>query len=228
MIRTVSTAFFFALLAASPALGETPVGDWTGAVATPTGAVGIAFHVRTGPDGGLVGLADSPEQGAEPVVLANVAAQGDGLSFDLPAAGGHFDGHWNAEAGQWMGLWTEGRSTLPLNLRRGRLARPLRPAVAGLDGDWTGVIVAEPSMRLRMTYHIRTDQGGTTVLSENPDHLANGATAETVARIGDHVILSMNVVDGEVQANLIDDGQVMIGALTQAGQQYPLRLTRVP
>jgi len=227
MIRTLSTAVVFILLAAGPALAETPVGDWNGAVALSGGEVHLAFHLIPGPDGGLVGAADIPDQGAFPVVLDNVEATGDRLSFDLPLTAGHFDGRWSARTHQWLGHWTQGDTTLVLNLRRGRLPKPPEPRIAGLDGDWTGVIGAETAMHVRLTYHIHTDGRGTTVLSENPDHIDNGATAETIARIGDHVILSMNAVDGEVQANLTDNGRVMLGALTQAGHQYPLILTRM-
>jgi hypothetical protein len=161
------------------------------------------------------------------VVLANVQASGDGLSFDLPIDGGHFEGRWSEQDRSWVGNWTQGESTVALDLRRGQLERPQQASIAGLDGDWTGVVGVEASMRLRLTYHIRTDDRGTTVVSENPDHLANGAAPETVSRIGDHVFLSLNAVNGEVQANLSDDGQVLRGALIQAGQQYPLMLIRM-
>jgi len=156
-----------------------------------------------------------------------VIASGDDLSFDLPLAAGHFAGRWSPSSREWVGVWSEDGATLPLTLHRGRVSRPPLPRIAGLDGDWTGIVGVEAQMRLRLTYHIRTDQHGTTVVSENPDHLANGATNESIGRIGDHVILSLNLVDGEVQANLAENGEVMIGALTQAGQQYPLMLTRM-
>jgi hypothetical protein len=227
MIRIVISALACVMLAAGPAPDETPVGDWNGVVASPAGDVRIAFHVQPGAEGELIGTADTPDQGAFHVVLANVTASGDELSFDLPLAAGHFTGRWSPSTGEWVGLWSEGSSTLPLTLHRGRLSRPSQPTIAGLDGDWTGIVGVEAQMRLRLTYHIRTDQRGTTVVSENPDHLANGATAESIGRIGDHVILSLNVVDGEVQANLAENGDVMVGALTQAGRQYPLMLTRM-
>jgi len=226
MIRIGIAAMACAMLATGPALAETAVGDWNGVVASAGGDVRIAFHVQPGAEGELIGTADTPDQGAFHVVLAHVATSGDDLSFDLPLAAGHFAGRWNPRTQEWVGLWSQGGSALPLSLHRGRVSRPSQPTIAGLDGDWTGIVGVEAQMRLRLTYHIRTDQRGTTVVSENPDHLANGATPETIGRIGDHVILSLNVVDGEVQANLSDNGQVMVGALTQAGRQYPLMLTR--
>jgi len=228
MIRTLSAAFICALLAASPVLAEPALGDWSGVVALRSGDARIAVHLQSEPDGVLVGTADSPDQGGFHAILTNIQASGDALSFDLPIADSHFDGHWSASNREWTGYWTEGHVELALNLHRGRLPKPSLRSIQGLDGDWTGVIAAEPSMKLRLTYHIRTDARGTTVISENPDHLANGATPESIARIGDHVVLSMNDVDGVVQAYLTDNGQVMIGALTQAGQQYPLRLIREP
>ena len=227
MIRTLSTAIICAALAAAPALAETPVGDWTGVAAMRSGACRIAIHLRAEPDGVLVGTADSPDQGAFHVVLVNVRASGDGLSFDLPIEGGHFEGRWSEQDRSWVGSWTQGPSTVALDLSRGRLERPQQASISGLDGDWTGVVGVEASMRLRLTYHIRTDDRGTTAVSENPDHLDNGAAPETVSRIGDHVILSLNAVNGEVQANLSGDGQVLRGTLIQAGQQYPLMLVRM-
>ena len=227
MIRCVSTALMVTLLAAAPALAETPVGDWTGVAPMRSGACRIAIHVRAEPDGVLVGTADSPDQGAFHVILANVQAGRGDLSFDLPFDGGHFEGRWSPQAQAWTGSWVQGQSVAPLDLRRGRLERPQLASIAGLDGDWTGIVGVEAQMRLRLTYHIRTDGRGTTVVSENPDHLANGAAPETIARIGDHVFLSLNSVDGEVQANLSDDGQVLRGALIQAGREYPLMLERM-
>ena len=228
MIRTLFPALISMMFMASPVLAQTAAGDWNGVVAMRMGEVRVAVHLQAEPDGVLVGTADSPDQGGFHAILTNIQASADDLSFDLPIAASHFDGHWDAATRQWTGFWNQDGDALALNLHRGRLPKPELRSVKGLDGDWTGVVAAEPSMKLRLTYHIRTDARGTTVLSENPDHLANGETAESVARIGDHVVLSMNDVDGLVQAYLSDDGQVMIGALTQAGQQYPLRLIRAP
>ena len=228
MIRTLLPALVCALFASGPVLAETPLGDWNGVLALRSGDARIAVHLQSEPDGVLVGTADSPDQGGFHAILTNIQSTSDTLSFDLPIADTRFDARWNAGSHEWVGYWTQGDDALGLNLHRGGLPKPALRSVQGLDGDWTGVIAAEPSMRLRLTYHIRTDARGTTVVSENPDHLANGATPESVARIGDRVVLSMNVVDGEVRARLSEDGQVMRGALTQAGQQYPLMLVREP
>jgi CubicO group peptidase (beta-lactamase class C family) len=112
------------LCLASAARAEDPHGDWTGALATPRGALHVVVRVQSGPGGAPAAMLDSPDQGFGDLPLTAVVATETALSFKAPALNGAYDGKWDSTAGQWVGTWTQGGAALPLDLRRGTPPRP--------------------------------------------------------------------------------------------------------
>ena len=218
-----AAALALAALLAVPAFAEDAAGDWTGVITTPAAALHIAVHIHAA-GAGYAGTVDSPDQGAFDVPIANVAASADHLGFDVPATHGSYAGQWDAGAHQWKGAFTQAGSVLPLGLARGVLAG--KPVVAGLDGDWVGVLAITPATSLRIVFHIRTGPHGTTVRLDSLDQGAVGLPADGLERKGDHVEITMDALQASYEATLSDGGRTMTGTFSQGLGSFPLVLKR--
>jgi len=136
MTRLPPILFTLALLAATPmpAAAQTATGRWSATLqATPTVRLPLVVHIRAGEDGALIGTMDSLDQGALGIPLADIAAAGATLSFNVPAVGGRYEGRWNASAGSWAGNWTQGGTSWPLIL----VAEAAPPPPPPPPADWT-------------------------------------------------------------------------------------------
>jgi endoglucanase len=144
-IATLSASLLAAAasLAAVPAALADPApigGNWVGKLQVDGKDLRIAVHLQRS-DGELSGTIDSPDQNAFGVPLANVIETGDGLSFDIPQAGGSYSAHWDAATGSFIGdLRHEGQPTLALALKRGGYSAPRagewdEPLAAGFHYD---------------------------------------------------------------------------------------------
>ncbi len=222
----LAAAFVLAavLAFAAPAMAEDAAGDWTGVVTTPAAALHVAVHIHATGAGGYTGTVDSPDQGAFDVPLAKVVVSEGRLSFDVPATHGSYAGQWDAGAHQWKGVLTQAGAALPLNLAHGALAG--KPIVAGLDGDWVGVLAITPTTSLRVVFHIHTGPHGTLVNLVSLDQGAASLPVDGLERKGDHVELSMEALQATYEASLSDGGKTMTGTFSQGLGSFPLVLKR--
>jgi len=207
-------------LAASAAWAAPAVGAWHGALATPGGTLRVVVKIETAA-AGLTGVMLSPDQTAQPVPLANVAAKGDDLGFDVPAIRGRFEGRWDAAKSAWVGQWSQGLS-IPLTLDAGDL--PPGPTIAGLDGEWRGAIATPAGGQLRLVLHVRTGAYGTLASVDSPDQLAYAIPATGLARDGDKVRFEIPAVRAAWAGTLSQDGKTLSGEFSQGGQSRPLVL----
>lgn len=221
-LTVMAAAFALATAGAGAAWAEDPAGDWTGVVTTATGPIHVAVHLHTAGAGGYAGTADSPDQGVYDLPLSKVTATGEAMSFDLPAIHGGYVAKWDAAAHQWTGTLTQG-GPLPLNLTRGVL--PPSPVVAGLDGDWNGVLQISPATRLRLVFHIRTGPHGTLIKMDSVDQGALGVPVSNFSRKGDHVSVIVEAIGMDYEADLKDGGKTMAGTFSQGVSSFPLTLT---
>ena len=227
MMKTArAAALAVAMAAASAAWAEDPAGDWNGAVTTQGVQLHVAVHLRRGADGNWSGTADSPDQGAFDIPLTQVTAFADNINFDIPAVHATYKGGWDPAKAAWSGQLGQNGSPLPLDLKRGVLPPP--PAIAGLDGDWTGLLQLGPIMSLHLVIHVTTGPHGTIAKLDSPDQQAFGIPAGSIKRTGDHVSLSLAALRVDYEADLKDGGQTLAGTFTQAGQAFPLTLARHP
>eukprot|EP01035_Chromulina_nebulosa_P009173 gene9173-12390_t len=149
------------------ALAEDAVGHWVGMVKTPIGVeLTIVAHLKPAVAGGLEGFAESPDQMLTPLPLSDVKATPESLEFTIGQVKATFAGKWDPLAKGWVGVMDQNGFQMPLTLKRG--VAPPRPVVAGLDGDWSGMI-ASPQGDLRILVHVKTDKDGTLALLESPD-----------------------------------------------------------
>jgi serine-type D-Ala-D-Ala carboxypeptidase/endopeptidase len=220
-------AFALAILGlAAPVFAQDARGDWHGVLhVTPTVDARVVVHIRPTAGGGLEGALDSLDQGLYDTPIDDVTAKDGQLSFSYPIARATFAGRWDASAGGWKGVWSQGRGQLPLTLMPGDL--PPAPTVAGLDGEWDGALNLGVGLALRLAFHIASGPHGTLVTMDSVDQGAYGTPASAISRDAAKVTLEMKAIGAVYVAQLSDDGQRLSGVFTQGGQPIPLALKRL-
>jgi serine-type D-Ala-D-Ala carboxypeptidase/endopeptidase len=101
-----------------------------------------------------------------------------------------------------------------------------KPVVAGLDGDWVGVLAIKPDLSLRVVFHIHTGPHGTIVSLVSLDQGAASLPVDGLERKGDHVDMTMDALQASYEATLSDGGKTMTGTFSQGLGSFPLVLTR--
>jgi len=222
MLRWIALALAVALAGLpGAARAEDAVGDWVGKVKAPAGfELTITAHIKRGPNG-LEGYSESPDQTVAKLPMTDVEATPDTLSFTVPAARGSFRGRWDPAAKGWVGALSQGGLDMPLTLTRG--VPPPRPVVAGLDGEWSGVL-AVPQGDLRLNLSVTTDAGGTLALFQSPDQSPQKLVAR-LTRDGEQVKVELLGVGG-FEGRLSGDGKAIEGEWRQMGGAFPLTLKK--
>ena len=222
MRKTMLLGIAIATLLPAPALAEDVIGDWIGKVRVPAGVeLTIATHIRNGAGGVLEGYAESPDQTVTSLPMTEIAATADTLAFAVPMVKGTYKGTWDPAAKAWVGTFTQAGFDMPLSLARGLPEK--RPVVAGLDGDWSGVIAA-PQGDLRILLHVKTDADGTLALFESPDQSPMKMVA-FLTHEGDGVRVELRGIGG-FEGRLSPDGRTLDGQWTQMGGALPLTLKK--
>ncbi len=221
-IRVLGLVTAMSAVLGGPALAEDAVGNWFGKVSSPVGVdLTITAHINRNPAGGLEGFAESPDQMLAPLPMTEVRATPDSLTFATPSAKAVFTGKWDPAAKGWVGVLRQNDVDMPLTLVRG--APPPRPVVAGLDGDWSGVIEA-PQGDLRIKLHVKTEADGTLALFESPDQSPMQLVA-FLTRQDDGVTVTLRGIGGFF-GKLSADGKALDGEWRQGGGALPLVLRK--
>lgn len=223
--RRLIAAAIASLPIAAPACAEEPQGDWQGVLQLPGGQLRVVVHIKKETGSRFSGSFDSPDQRASGIPLGSVTADDRTLAFEVPTIRARYRGTWDATQRQWKGQWNQG-AALPLDLSRiDRAAVSARPVVAGLDGDWDGAIDGG-AFRLRLVFHVKTTDSGTTATMDSVDQSATGIPVASVSRSGDIVKFDMPAIGGAFEGTLAPDGRRLAGRWTQAGQTSALTLAR--
>lgn len=109
---------------ATAALAQTAadsLGDWSGALSTPNGALPLVITLKTDDSGALAADLESPAQAPGVLIPATSVAVEDGtLAFAIANLGASYEGEWDAASDTWTGTFSQGGGQLPLTLARGR------------------------------------------------------------------------------------------------------------
>jgi hypothetical protein len=100
------------------------------------------------------------------------------------------------------------------------------PTIAGLDGDWYGVLDNGPGKKLRAAVHFKTDAHGTTGTADSIDEHILGMPVSDISRDGPKVRFEVEAFNGVYVGVLDASGQTLIGQWGQDGIPQPLNLTR--
>jgi pimeloyl-ACP methyl ester carboxylesterase len=225
-MRKIILALAAALsLAPGLAFAEDAAGDWVGVLKAGGAELHVGLRLQKAADGSVSGVFDSFDQGVRNLPVSDVAAAPDSLSFAIKPASARFEGKWDPARKAWVGTWSQGPNTLPLELTRGTIAAA--PTVAGLDGDWDGALEGPGGVKLRLAFHIRTTPAdGTVVTLDSIDQGANGIPVTAISRDGAKVHMDLKIVAGTFDGTLDSAGQSIAGQWTQPTLSAPLTLTR--
>jgi hypothetical protein len=221
MIKTLMLAGLMAAATATTALAQDATGDWIGTVKTPGADLTITMHVKAGANGALEGYAGSPDQTPTPLPMADIVVKDGTLTFAVPMVQGTYSGKWDAGAKTWIGTLSQAGFDMPLTLAHGTMGP--RPTVAGLDGEWTGVLAA-PQGDLRLVLKVRTDANGTVAMFSSPDQ-GPGEMAAALTHAGDAVSFQLKGLGG-FDGRLSADGKVIDGSWRQGGGSLPLTMKK--
>ena len=122
MKKTVALISLVLLVLASSTVlsyaGKGIEGVWEGTIEVQGTSIGVTIKVTKGADGTLSATIDIPDQGAMDVPLDNVTFEDNTFSFDLVAANGSYEGKLKESGDDIEGEWSQGGSSIPLNLKR--------------------------------------------------------------------------------------------------------------
>lgn len=221
MHKPIILAGLFAVGLGQPAGAQEVLGDWVGAVQAPGAELTMTLHVEAAPDGTLKGMAGSPDQTPTPFPVSGVTLKGDTLTFTVPIAQATYRATWDAAGKRWVGTLAQGGIDMPMTLAHGKVAP--RPTLAGLDGDWAGVLEV-PGGDLHLVLKVKTEAGGTLALFSSPDQ-SPAQMAAAITREGDTVIFTLKGV-GSFDGKLAADGKAIDGHWRQFGNNLPLTMKR--
>jgi uncharacterized protein len=109
----------------SDAVAQRAAGTWRGGLDVGGGnTLQLVVHLERR-DGAFVGTMDSPDQGATGIPVEAVAPTEQGLAFEVSKIGGRYRGEWTDD-GALRGTWSQGPSSLPLDLSKGDAPPPKR------------------------------------------------------------------------------------------------------
>lgn len=196
-------------------------GRWEGVIERPGDSkITGVFRVET-KDGKTSAVFDSPDQGARGIE-ATVKREGDKVTLGVPMAGLVYNATLSADGKTLAGDVAQGGGAVPMTMKQKAAAPPpTTPAVAGLDGQWEGVIAGS----LPLVMRISTANGKTTTLTDSPSQGATDIPALT-KRDGQKVVVELPGLSGVYNATLSADGKTLSGFWDQAGQSLELTLTK--
>jgi hypothetical protein len=221
VIKTWMLAALLSAGFATEATAQDATGDWIGKVETPGAELTITVHVTAGASGALEGFAGSPDQTPTPLPMTDIVVRDGTLSFAVPVVQGTYKGRWDPAAKAWIGTLSQAGYDMPLTLAHGKVGP--RPAVAGLDGDWSGVLAA-PQGDLHLVLRVKTDANGTLAMFSSPDQ-SPGEMAAALTHQGDAVSFQLKGVGG-FDGKLSADGKTLEGHWRQGGGALPLTLKK--
>jgi len=201
-------------------------GDWLGTLNPAPGAtLHLAIHIHATADGRHEGALDSLDQGALGIPLSEVSDTDGSLAFQVPAIHGRYKGQWDGGARAWVGHWSQGGLELPLRLTPGEAKLP--PAVAGLDGDWTGALMTPGGAKLRLALRVRSTAETTSAKLDSLDQGVLGLPVRGLARQGDQVRFEVPMVEGVFEGTRSSNGQTLIGTWRQGGHAMALTFSHL-
>ena len=214
MTRLLSIAAFLlaALLAPAAHAQENWAGDWHGTLATPGGGLRLVLTISAGADGALTAELESIDQApGQKIPVTPIAIAGGRMTFSIPMIGATYEGTWQPATERFTGTFSQG-APMALDLARG--AGAAQPVIAGLDGNWQGMLNRN-GVDLRLTLRISTGAHGTIASLDSPDQMAMALPVAGLAREGQIVSFSIPASGASWRGTLAGDR--MAGTWTRAG-----------
>jgi hypothetical protein len=234
MRRHAAVLGTFFLFASAVLAATNPAGVWEGSIPTPNGDLGFVFNLHRDGDKWAAEM-DVPSQGVTGLPIADVKVDGGAVSFPIPGPGDpHYDGKLSADGKTIAGTFSQGSSSLPLDLKWKSEPRAVEKApanvgdVQALDGVWEGVLdTGGTSLHVRFNF-TKGDDGSEKATLDVEEQKLTGLGFTSIARTGDTVKLDLKVIHGGFEGKLNKDLTTMTGTWSQGPGNLPLTVTRKP
>ncbi|MDB4891046.1 MAG: peptidase [Gemmatimonadetes bacterium] len=215
ILRTVCVATLVAGPLTAAGAQQSAVGEWTGVLTTPSGALALVIRIRANTDGSYSGDLESLDQAAgQRIPFTTVTAAANKLAFTIAAIGASYEGEWKDSEQTWSGVFRQGMA-IPLLLKRG--APPALKSIVGLDGTWRAILRRD-TMNLRLILYVRTTARGTGATLDSPDLGAFGLAVQQFDRIGDTVQFRVPDAQVEFRSTLRYENRTLEGQWSRQGQ----------
>ena len=93
-----------------------------------------------------------------------------------------------------------------------------------ITGEWNGVLKVQ-GIQLRLVFHITNEEKGYSSTMDSPDQGANGIPVTSTKYENSILIMGISTLGAHYEGTL-DDKNVFIGIFKQAGQSFPLNLSK--
>jgi hypothetical protein len=211
----------------APAISQQLAGDWQGMLQIGPAQLQLILRVSGDSATGYRGTLDSPDQNAMGMTLGDVSLAQSRLSFTLPQVGGSYEGTYNEGAGVFVGLWSQGGQSLPLELARRPAGAdaPRVPRPGELDGSWQGELAVQ-GQTVGLVLRIRTYADGLGGTMDVPAQNASGLPVTVLTRQDDRLHLEMRQFAASFDGTLDLANGTLSGTWRQGGADTPLVLRR--
>lgn len=215
------------LVLPAPAISQQLAGDWQGMLQIGPAQLQLVLHVVGDSATGYRGTLDSPDQNAMGMTLDGISLAQSRLSFVLPQVGGAYEGTYNEGAGVFVGLWSQGGQSWPLELARKPAGAdaPRVPRPGELDGAWQGDLPVQ-GQTVGLVLRIRTYEDGLGGTMDVPAQNASGLPVTVLTRQDDRIHLEMRQIAASFDGTLDLANGTISGTWRQGGAETPFVLRR--
>ena len=235
MWTRISLAAALILGAASLAGAQAPVdpsGHWEGTIAAPSRSIAVELDFVRNGKGELEGTLTIPEQQLKGLPLANVAADGTSLRFQLGKTAGEraYSATLSADRSTMNGEYTqEGHAMVFSATRKGEARVAPRPRSTSVSkelvGTWDGTLdVNGAAMRVQLV--IVNEPDGAVGTIANLDQGGVEVPIALITQKATIVTLDVGAVGGSYSGELAADAGELTGTWTQGTFTAPLTLRR--
>ncbi len=204
-------------------------GDWQGQLSVGGTSLRLVFHIVKQTDGQYSGSMESPDQGAGSIPLDNVAVKGDSVVILIHKIHGGFSGLLQNDS-TLTGNWEQGRSALPLILKKGIVAIKANPvrisnSTRNISGIWEGRLNAG-SISLRLNFHFDKQKDNSySGTMDSPDQGVMGVPCKDVFLNGDSIEVEVKTAIG--MKGMMTNDSIINGVWNQGGKTFPIAMKKV-
>ncbi len=207
---------------------EKLLGSWNGPLNFPGGSITAVYRFEMTEDGGILGFAESPDQGAFNTPVTDMEMENGILTIKVEAWQTEFKGR--MEGDEIIGEFKQRGQALPLALKRGEYKIKginldlAEQDMATLVGEWNGPLIT-PTGSLTVVFRFEKTKEGTFVaFHDSPDQGAKGVSVTEATVNNGELTLKMETINAQFTGKLT--GDEIIGEWKQRSGSLPLTLKK--